>query len=53
MCLNIGDTVSELREKGVEVIGEPMDEGYGVTVMLNLPGNCPVVLYEPRQPVAI
>jgi len=52
MCDNITATVAELKGKGVEVIGEPKDEGYGITVMLNLPGDCKVMLYEPRHPIA-
>ena len=53
MCDDITRTIAELRAKGVDVDGEPEDEGYGVTVMLNLPGGCEVMLYEPRHPVAI
>jgi hypothetical protein len=52
MCDKIHDTVKDLKAKGVEVIGDPIDEGYGITVMLNLPGDCQVQLYEPRHPVA-
>ncbi|MGE0865751.1 MAG: VOC family protein [Vicinamibacterales bacterium] len=52
MCDNIATTIAELKAKGVEVIGEPADEGYGITVMLNLPGDCRVMLYEPRHPIA-
>jgi predicted enzyme related to lactoylglutathione lyase len=52
MCDNIGNTITELKGKGVEVVGEPKDEGYGITVMLTLPGNCEVMLYEPRHPIA-
>lgn len=53
MCDNLQATVAELRAKGVDVVGEPRDEGYGITIMLNLPGGCEVMLYEPRHPVAI
>jgi hypothetical protein len=53
MCDDINATIAELRGKGVDVEGEPVDEGYGITVMLNLPGACQVMLYEPRHPVAI
>ena len=53
MCDDIGTTVAELRAKGIAVHGEPQDEGYGVTVMLGLPGGVEVMLYEPRHPVAI
>ena len=53
MCDDIRKTVAELRGKGVEIKGEPEDEGFGVTVMLGLPGGVEVMLYEPRHPVAI
>ena len=53
MCDDIEETIRELRAKGVEVVGQPKDEGYGITVMLNLPGGLQVMLYEPRHAVAI
>ena len=53
MCDDIGRTIAELRGKGVIVAGEPKDEGFGITVMLNLPGDCRVMLYEPRHQTAI
>jgi len=53
MCDDIEATIRELRAKGIEVKAEPTDEGYGITVMLNLPGGVEVQLYEPRHPVAI
>ncbi len=49
MCDDIKATMRELRAKGVEVKGEPEDEGYGITVMLGLPGGVEVMLYEPRH----
>ncbi len=52
MCDNIGKTIAELRAKGVTVVGDPKDEGYGITTMLHLPGGCEVMLYEPRHPIA-
>jgi hypothetical protein len=52
MCDNINATAREFRGKGVEVIGDPADEGWGITVMLGLPGGVNVMLYEPRHPVA-
>ena len=52
MCDNIGKTIAELRGKGVTVVGDPKDEGYGITTMLHLPGGCEVMLYEPRHPIA-
>jgi hypothetical protein len=52
MCDNIGKTIAELRAKGVDVAGDPKDEGYGITTMLHLPGGCEVMLYEPRHAIA-
>ena len=52
MCDNITKTITELRAKGVKVVGEPKDEGYGITTMLPLPGGCEVMLYEPRHAIA-
>jgi predicted enzyme related to lactoylglutathione lyase len=53
MCDDIEVTIRELRSKGIEVKGEPQDEGYGITVTLGLPGGVEIMLYEPRHPVAI
>ena len=53
MCDDIGATVEELRGKGLEIPGEPQDEGWGVTTTVVLPGGLDVMLYEPRHPTAI
>jgi predicted enzyme related to lactoylglutathione lyase len=53
MCDDIHATLRELRAKGIETKGEPTDAGFGITVMLKLPGGVEVRLYEPRHPVAI
>ena len=53
MCDDITRTVAELRAKGIDIPGAPVDEGYGITIMMNLPGGCQVQLYEPRHPLAI
>lgn len=53
MCDDITATAQDLRgRKGVEVIGDPVDEGWGITVMLVLPGGVNVMLYQPRHPIA-
>jgi catechol 2,3-dioxygenase-like lactoylglutathione lyase family enzyme len=53
MCDDIAKTVDELRRKGVDVRGAPLDEGWGITTTLVLPGGVDVMLYEPRHPTAI
>jgi hypothetical protein len=53
MCDDIRATIAELRRRGVQIDGEPEDEGYGVTVMMTLPGGVQVMLYEPRHAMAI
>ena len=53
MCDDITTTAADLRAKGVVVEGEPQDEGWGITLMLMLPGDCKVMLYEPRHAVAL
>ena len=53
MCDDIRKTIVELKAKGVNVLGEPVDEGYGITVDLSLPGGVTVMLYQPRHPLAI
>ncbi len=53
MCDDIGSTLEELRAKGLEVRGEPRDEGFGITTTVVLPGGVEVLLYEPRHPTAI
>lgn len=53
MCDDIEATIRDLRAKGIDVRGEPEDEGFGITVMLHLPGGVEVMLYEPRHRVAI
>lgn len=53
MCDDIHATVRELRAKGIEVRGEPEDEGWGISVMTVLPGGVEVQVYEARHRTAI
>lgn len=53
MCDDITQTIPELRGKGVEVREDLLDEGWGITTTLVLPGDVEVMLYEPRHPTAI
>jgi len=53
MCDDIRATVAELRKKGICIDGDPQDQGFGITVMMSLPGDVKVMLYEPRHALAI
>ena len=53
ICDDLDATADELRARGVEVVGEPSDEGFGRWVRLRLPGCVEVPLYEPKHPLAI
>jgi hypothetical protein len=52
MCDDLAKTMADLSAKGIQFEGQPEDEGYGITVMMKLPG-AKVMLYEPRHPTAI
>jgi hypothetical protein len=49
MCDDLTTTIANLRGRGVEFVGEPQDRGFGVTIMMRLPGGVEVMLYEPRH----
>ena len=53
MCDDINTTITELDSKGVTAQGRPQDEGWGITVMINLPGDLEMMLYQPRHQLAI
>lgn len=53
MCDDIHATMAELKAKGITFTGEPTDQGFGVVVMMTLPGDVEVMLYEPKHPTAI
>ena len=53
ICDDLDATVAELRARGIEIRGEPSDEGWGIVVELVLPGDVSIRLYEPRHPLAI
>ena len=45
--------MAELSAKGIEFRGEPEDEGFGITVVMVLPGETELMLYQPHHPTAI
>jgi hypothetical protein len=53
VCDDLEATLAEVRAiPDVEVLGPPQDQGYGVVVMLGLPGGVRVQLYQARHPTA-
>lgn len=52
MCDDIESTVAELRGKGVEVADVIIDEGFGLTTMITVPGAGQMMLYEARHDLA-
>ena len=53
MCDHIEGTMTQLRGKGVQFEGELRRQDWGSQVMMILPGDLKVMLYEPRHPTAI
>jgi len=51
MCDDLSRTMAELESKGAEFSG-PVEEQFGITVMLKVPGADDIMLYEPRHPTA-
>ena len=52
ICDDIDATMKELAAKGIEFIGEPSHQGFGLVTQMILPGGVMVQLYEPRHPTA-
>jgi len=47
-CDDIGLTVADLKDKGVEFIDEVQDAGFGLITHFRMPGEVKVLLYQPR-----
>jgi len=47
-CDDIQQTVSELKEKGVEFTQEIEDHGYGFVTHFKVPGDFVIQLYQPK-----
>jgi hypothetical protein len=50
MCDDIEATMSELRDKGVGFRGDPVEDSFGITTTMLLPGGVEVLLYQPTHP---
>ena len=52
MCDDVDATMSELAAKGAVFVGDVNDYGFGLCVMMELPGADPIMLYQPLHPTA-
>jgi catechol 2,3-dioxygenase-like lactoylglutathione lyase family enzyme len=50
MCDDIHATLTELRDKGVEVARDAADQGWGLLAAIRLPDGSEFPIYEPRHP---
>jgi hypothetical protein len=53
MCDDLASTRLELEGRGATLVGDEQDEGWGITIMLEVPGADPIMLYQPKHPTAI
>lgn len=51
MTDDLSGTLAQLRERGVEVVSEASDQGWGVLARIDVPGFGSLGVYEPRHPV--
>jgi hypothetical protein len=52
MCDDLETTMQELRIKGVEFVGDIVEEQWGRVTRFRLPGGGDIGMYEPRHPRA-
>jgi catechol 2,3-dioxygenase-like lactoylglutathione lyase family enzyme len=52
LCDHLASTMAELASRGATFAGEPVDRGFGLCVMLTVPGADDIMLYEPRHRTA-
>lgn len=52
MCDDVTQTRADLEERGAVFEAEIVDHGFGPSTMMHVPGADPIVLYEPRHPIA-
>ena len=52
MCDDLEATLDDLRSKGVEIVGDVEDQGFGRVSTIVVPAAGTMMLYEPRHPLA-
>ncbi len=53
MCEDLPATLARLREKGVEPLRPPSEQGWGIVTTIALPGGGELGLYQPKHPLAL
>ena len=53
MVDDIAATVADFQAKGVPIVAEPADRGFGILATIKLPSGATLDLYEPRHTTAI
>jgi predicted enzyme related to lactoylglutathione lyase len=48
ICDDLEKTMAELSARGAEFAGDVVDEEYGMTVQLKVPGASQIMLYQPK-----
>ena len=51
MTDDVAATLAAWRQRGVKVLSEPADQGWGVLASIEVPGFGPMGVYEPRHAV--
>ena len=49
MCRDLEPTIEDLRSKGIELRGAPVDDDFGAWITMLLPGGIELMLYEPKH----
>jgi predicted enzyme related to lactoylglutathione lyase len=52
MCDDLTATITELSGRGIELTGEPVDQGWGIVTAILRPSGTAVGLYQPRHTTA-
>ncbi|HTW04289.1 MAG TPA: VOC family protein [Streptosporangiaceae bacterium] len=53
MCDDIRGTLAELAAKGVEVVRDVSDQGWGLLSAIRLPDGSELAVYQPRHPTPV
>jgi predicted enzyme related to lactoylglutathione lyase len=53
MCDDINLTLEKLQSKGVEIVQEVSDQGWGLLATIKIPSGDEFGIYQPKHPVAI